>query len=509
MQTNVLEYLENSADRLPGKIACADVNTSLCFGELSDAAKRIGTGVFRALGKAGTPVPVLLKKSPACLAGFFGVMYSGNAYVPLDVEMPAARVALIRENLKPRLVLTDAEHEALAGEFFGADVKVLILEQILGEEADEKLLSGIRERHLDTDPAYVLYTSGSTGVPKGVVVSHRSLIDYMDSFCPAVGVRQEDVIASQAPFYFDASLIDIYCTLKMGATLHIVPLEFFSIPLRLMEFLQERKITMIRWVPSAMGIVSTFKAFKSLRPDKLRLIIFGAESMPMKCFNYWRDNYPEADFVQIYGPTEITGICTYHFIRGDVSDLKVLPIGRPLNNSGVFLLDEKDELINEEHTGQVGEICVKGTCLAHGYYNDPDRTAAVFVQNPLNHFYPERVYRTGDMASYDADGNLVFAGRRDFQIKHMGHRIELGEIENAAGSLDRVRSAACFFDGVKNKIHMAYEAETQGADEVYLIAALGEKLPKYMIPNVFHQVDSLPRTATGKADRVRLKEMYL
>ncbi len=512
MQTNILEYLEYSAGRLPDKVAYGDIKDSLRYGELLALSKRIGSVIARSLEGVRVPVPVFLKKSPAALAGFFGVLYSGNAYVPLDVEMPAARLSLIKENLKPALVLTDEEHRETASAVFGEDVRILTCEEILREEADEALLEGIRGRHLDTDPAYVLYTSGSTGVPKGVVVSHRSLIDYMESFCPAVGVREDDVIASQAPFYFDASLIDIYCTLKMGATLYIVPLEHFSIPIRLMEFLQERGITMIRWVPSAMGIVSTFKAFKSLRPDKLRLIIFGAESMPMKCFNYWRENYPEADFVQIYGPTEITGICTYHFIKGDVSDLTVLPIGRALKNSGVFLLDEKDELIDEKMSGQVGEICVKGTCLAHGYYNDPERTAASFVNNPLNPYYPERIYRTGDMASYNGKGELVFAGRRDFQIKHMGHRIELGEIENAANSLEAVRRCACFFDEKKNKIHMVFEPESDkeaGADETYLINALGERLPKYMIPNVFHSVDSLPQTATGKADRVRLKEMFL
>ncbi|MBQ3786292.1 MAG: amino acid adenylation domain-containing protein [Lachnospiraceae bacterium] len=512
MQTNVLEYLEYSAQRFPEKTAYADADSKLSFGELLDMARRIGSSAALAVDMPAGPVPVLLKKSPMALAGFFGVMYSGNAYVPLDVEMPAARLSLIKENLKPKLVLTDRAHEATAREIFGESIAVLTVEEALEKEADDELLLSIGKRHLDTDPAYVLYTSGSTGVPKGVVVSHRSLIDYMDSFCPAVGVRSEDVIASQAPFYFDASLIDIYCTLKMGATLHIVPLEFFSIPLRLMEFLQDKKITMIRWVPSAMGIVSTFKAFKSLRPDSLRLIIFGAESMPMKCFNYWRENYPEADFVQIYGPTEITGICTYHHITGDVSDFKVLPIGRALYNSGVFLLDEKDGLIDEKDAGRVGEICVKGTCLAHGYYNDPERTAAVFVQNPLNPYYPERIYRTGDMASYNEDGDLVFAGRRDFQIKHMGHRIELGEIENAAASLDIISRAACFFDEKKNKIHMAYEAkgESEGkADEAAIMAALGEKLPKYMIPNVYHPVENLPQTATGKADRGKLKEMFL
>lgn len=522
MLTNILEYLEASAERFPDKTAYADENSGLTFGELIAQAKLIGSHILKNDVGRG-PIIVYMKKSPACLAGFFGVLYAGDSYVPIDTQMPAARVELITGNLNPVAILSDKKCEESAMKLFPGRT-ILLMEEAIGAGnpcaadssntgadssnigADEGGLEAVRRAHLDTDPAYILYTSGSTGVPKGVVVSHRSLIDYMEHFCPELGIRSDEVIANQAPFYFDASLIDVYCTLKMGATMHIVPIEHFSMPLRLLEFLEERKVTMIRWVPSALNMVSAFRGLKSLRPESLRMIIFGAESMPTKCFNYWRGYYPDATFVQIYGPTEITGVCTYYIVDREFENTETIPIGRAFGNSGVFLLTEDNRLITEKETGVLGEICVKGTCLAHGYYNDPERTAAVFVQNPLNNLYPERIYRTGDLASYNEFGEFVFSSRKDFQIKHMGHRIELGEIEAAVTAISGIKSAVCLFDGKKSKIHLVYVGDLTDAD---IINDLKDALPRYMIPNVFHQLEALPMTASGKADRVTLKNTYI
>lgn len=505
MITNILEYLEASAEKYPDKTAYTNLDSELTFGELLCKAKAIGSYLAKNISEVG-PVLIYMKKSPECLAGFFGAIYGGDFYVPLDTEMPKARIELIDNNLSPIAVLTTGELLESAKEIF-PNRKIVTVQEAYSDKVDMQLLSEIRLRHLDTNPAYVLYTSGSTGVPKGVVVPHRSLIDYMEHFCPEVGVREDDVIANQAPFYFDASLIDIYCTLKMGATMHVVPIELFSMPLKLLEFLQEKKVTMIRWVPSALNMVSAFRGLKSLRPDYLRLIIFGAESMPTKCFNYWREYYKDANFVQIYGPTEITGVCTYYLVDREFENTETIPIGRAFGNSGVFLLNDEDELVTQNTPGVLGEICVKGTCLAHGYYNDPERTAAVFVQNPLNKVYPERIYRTGDLASYNELGEIVFSSRKDFQIKHMGHRIELGEIEAAVSAIAGIRYAICLFDNKKSRIHLVYVSD--GLTEADIINDLKDRLPRYMIPNVFHSMDELPMTASGKADRVKLKDMYI
>ncbi|MCR5237247.1 MAG: amino acid adenylation domain-containing protein, partial [Lachnospiraceae bacterium] len=454
MQTNILEYLERSAENSPRKTAYADDEKALDYASLMESAQKIGTAIISLTGgdKRSCPVMIYMKKSPDCIAAFMGVLESGNYYVPVDTQMPPQRVKLIIENLDPALIICDKDNIEEITKISDGSSRIEIFESLVAKEADREKLAGVRNEMIDTDPAYAIYTSGSTGVPKGVLVSHRSLIDYAEHFSEAAGFRENDVAGNQVPFHFDASLIDIYCTLRNASTMVIIPIQLFSAPVRLLEYMDKWKVTIIRWVPSALNMVSAFKALKLLRPDSLREIIFGAEAMPTKCFNYWKSNYPDAVFMQIYGPTEITGICSYYIVDREFGDDETIPIGRHLKNSGVFLLDEEDRLIKESQSGVKGEICVRGSGLANGYINMPDITEKVFVQNPLNDKYPERIYRTGDLAFYDDRGELVFASRKDFQIKHMGHRIELGEIEAAAGSMEGMQSAICVFDEKKNKI---------------------------------------------------------
>ncbi len=503
MTTNVLQYLELSAGHYPHKMAYFDERFAYTYEELLQAARSVGTALASS-GRTGVPIVIYMEKSPRNMAAFWGVLYSRNFYIPVDTKMPEYRIQLIQENLQPYAVITDEENAAAAGALFEG-CEIFLFSELIQNIPDLPMLEEIRRRSLDTDPIYVLYTSGSTGVPKGVVVCHRSLIDYVEHFCEEVGITEQDVIANQAPFYFDASLIDIYCTLRSGASMGIVPPEDFTIPIKLLQFLQDYRITTIRWVPSAMKIISTLRGFKTLRPEALRKVIFGAEAMPTKCYNYWKDNYPEAVFVQIYGPTEITGVCTYYIVDREYHNDETIPIGRAFGNTEVFLLDEQDHLI--EAANVMGEICVKGTCLAHGYYNAPEKTNEVFTQNPLQAHYPERIYRTGDLAQYNERGELVFLSRKDSQIKHMGHRIELGEIEAVVNSLHGIRGACCLFHKEKEKIILFYESEEY--EDVTLIEALQEKLLRYMMPNVLHKLEILPQTQNGKVDRMKLKEQYI
>lgn len=500
MKRNILQYLEESADRLPTKTAYFSETISMTYEEMEKAAKAIGTKLCKKLDEHLKPVMVFMDKSPLCLAAFWGTVYSRNFYVPCDTGMPEYRLSLIVENLKPVAVITDMAHYDEARKFSN---QVFLYEEMVETSIDEENLARIREDAIDTDPVYVLYTSGSTGVPKGVVVCHNSLIDYVEDFCNEIPLNQDDIIANQAPFYFDASLIDIYCTLKLSATMGIVPLEYFSMPIKLLEYLENNKITALRWVPSAMKMVYTFKGFKSIRPQYLRTVIFGAESMPTKCYNYWKENYPDITFVQIYGPTEITGVCTYYIVDKDYSDDETIPIGNAFSNTEVFLLDEEDNLITRPQV--TGEICIKGSCLALGYYNAPEKTAEVFTQNPLNPYYPERIYRTGDLAKYNSEKQLVFVSRKDFQIKHMGHRIELGEIETAVSSLPGIKNVCCLYNQEKQKIVLFYESDS--LDNVQLTESLKGRLVRYMIPNVLKKMDKMPLMKSGKVDRQELKKL--
>ena len=500
MRTNILGYLEDAAQKTPDKCAFFDEQHSYTYKRTLAEAKAIGTKLINKLGVKCHPIIIYMEKSPAVLSAFWGCVYSRNFYVPLDTGMPEMRIRLIVENLKPAAVITDMAYYDLARKFSN---NVFIFEEMTETPVEEELLEERLSTAIDTDPVYVLYTSGSTGVPKGVVVSHRSLIDYVEQFCNEIGITSDDVIANQAPFYFDASLIDIYCTLCAGGSMGIVPIEYFSIPLKLLNFLQKNGITTIRWVPSAMKMVSTFKGFKSIRPDKLKKIIFGAESMPVKVYNYWKQNYPDATFVQIYGPTEITGVCTYHVVDREYTDEETIPIGKAFRNTEVFLLDEDDRLITRSDV--VGEICVKGSCLALGYYNAKEKSDEVFVQNPLNQYYNEKIYRTGDLARYNDRKELVFVSRKDFQIKHMGHRIELGEIETAVMALPNMKNACCLYDQNRQKIVLFYEADAY--DDITVNEALKSRLQRYMLPNTFHKLDALPLLRSGKVDRVKLKEL--
>lgn len=501
MIKNVLEYLEKSEAEYPERIAFADENKACTYHELKCKAQSIASKLTQIINP-GNPVPVLMDKGVDAVCAFMGTVYAGCFYIFLDPKLPKERIQTILGMLNPAILVTTEQYEELGKEldFFGEIIKIEDCVQI---PIEYRKLQDIRLSSRDVDPLYTIFTSGSTGVPKGVVVSHRSVIDFIEVFTEMFHITEADIIGNQAPFDFDVSVKDIYSTLKTGATMQIIPKKYFSFPAKLLDYLEERGVTTLIWAVSALCMITSLKGFAYKVPGKVNKVIFSGEVMPVKHLNEWRKHLPDALFVNVYGPTEITCNCTYYVIDREYKAGENIPIGRPFPNEKVFLLDEEDREIKDP--GKIGELCVSGTALSLGYYHNPEQTEKVFVQNPLNPFYLETIYRTGDLAYYGEDGMLYFASRKDFQIKHMGHRIELGEIEKALERVKEINRSLCIYDEEKTKIIAFYDGDIP---KKAIVQKLAEIIPSYMIPNIFISISEFPVTKNGKIDRKRLMEEY-
>lgn len=501
MVQNILDYLEGSVASYPEKIAFEDLEQQYTYLQVWENARRIGSALAVEL-PINAPVPVLMEKEAWTLNVFMGAVYAGCFYTLVEPEQPIDRICTILETLEAKILVTskNLEEKILALNFKG---KILFAEELAAGEIAEELLIERRSQFCDVDPLYVNFTSGSTGVPKGVVVSHRSVIDFTEHFVEIFGINKDDVIANQAPFDFDVSVKDIYPSLKVGATLEVIPKKFFSIPKKLLDFLEERKVTNLTWAVSALCVISMLKGFRYKVPQSIKRVMFSGEVMPIKHLNYWKSYLPDVLYVNLYGPTEITCNCTYYIVDREFAEDEVLPIGKAFPNERVFLLDDENKQVTCSDI--LGEICVSGTALALGYYRNWEKTEEVFIQNPLNTRYLEPIYRTGDLGRYDKDGQLYYVTRKDFQIKHMGHRIELGEVETAFQALENISRVCCIYDEANSKIIGCYVGELETKE---IIAQLLEKLPKFMIPNVFFKVETMPITKNGKIDRKALMKAY-
>lgn len=497
MVVNVLEYLENSANKYPDKIAFADSKNFIVYKELIVDCQKIGSYIQRKYRVRNKPIGVVIDRDIESLIMFLGVTYSGNFYVPIDPELPSERIDNMLNVIKPICIL---ENEKTIEQTI---VKEKYNKMVLGE-IDEILLSNIRNRFSDTDPLYSVFTSGSTGIPKAVLIAHRSVIDLVENFKITFLFSEDEIFGNQAPFDYDASVKDIYSTLLNGATLNIISKQLFSFPIKLIDYVNVKKISCVFWTASVLCIIANLRAFKKKKPEFIKKVLFSGEVLPIKTLNYWKEYLPDVMYVNLYGPTEITCNCTYYIVDRDFTFDEKLPIGIPFRNTDVIVINDDGMLVKEK---EIGELCVRGRSLALGYYNNIEKTREVFCQNPLIHEYPDIIYRTGDLVQYNENGMLEYCSRKDFQIKHMGHRIELSEIETAVNALNEVQRSCCIYDANHEKIILIYQAEN--ACEEKIISFLSKKVPKYMIPTSLNWVEEIPIGKTGKIDRNYLKSMFV
>ena len=496
---NILEYLERTAEKYPGRIAVEDDKEALTWKELADLSRRIGTAAGKRIA-SGDPVVILAPKGPLTLAAMFGAVYGGGFYVNGEPALPPRRLKEIFRVLRPKLVLIRPEEIPLIRQA-GYTGDYCLLHEAAGEEPDLELLERRRKDSRSEDILYGIFTSGSTGTPKGIAVSHRAVIDFITHFTEIFGIDEKDRIGNQAPFDFDVSVKDIYSAVMTGAALVLIPRQLFSVPAALLDYLCEKKATVLIWAVSALTMISSLGGFKYRIPSDVRKVMFSGEVMPANQLACWQEALPEAEFVNLYGPTEITCNCTYYPVQKVPGEGEKLPIGKAFPGRRVFLLNEEGGEIREPE--QAGEICVAGESLSLGYYHDPAETEKSFQERIFPDGRKERYYRTGDLGFLGKDGNLYFSGRKDFQIKFNGHRIELEEIERLLDQMQGIEKSCCVTDHRKTCLAAFYMGKVMPGE---IRLWLKKRLPGYMVPRKIFQTEKLPLTKNGKTDRKALQK---
>lgn len=506
MRINLLDYFEETTLRVEDKTAVIDGDRQLSFVELKQCAERLGVEIVKSIGDMqNRPIAVFLPKSLESVYSDLGIMYSCNIYLNLDVKSPAARLQAIMDIINPVLVISLRKYQQ-AIEEMSINVPVLYLDDIENDAvcSEETIrLKEIRKTLIDTDPLCIINTSGSTGTPKGVVLNHRSFIDFVEWAIEEAGIRDDEIMGCLSPIVFDIYSFELCVLMAKGGTMVLMPDSAAAFPARMLQLMIDTQVNFIFWVPTIMCNIANMGLLEKLPLRSLRTVWFAGEVFPTKQFNIWRKNLPSAKFINLYGPIEITLDCTYYIVEREFADNEVLPIGYACKNTQILLLNEKDQLCSE---GEEGEICVRGTSLAMGYYNNPEKTSLAFVQNPLNHSYPELIYRTGDIGIVNEYGEIVFKGRKDTLVKHLGYRIELGEIEHIIiNTLKLVKNGCVVYNASEKEIVFYYEEEEE-IDVTVFRKELAKILPKYMIPTRYVYMSALPRNTNGKIDRLLLKK---
>ena len=503
MTTNLIQFFEKTASSNCEAIAIRDGELSVSFGELKNQETKYADWLDATYRTTRRPIAVFLPKCVHTIVADLAIIQSGNAYMNMDVKTPQERLANVLKQAQPLCIITNEKYRGIIAPIAGEVPIVLVedLDKLEAREGVEGRLNAIIEQGVDTDPLCLINTSGSTGTPKCVVLNHRSFFDFMACAFETWDMEDGMVVGSLSPVIFDIYSFELCLLCAKRATLVLIPDSWAMFPVKILELLQKEKVSWIFWVPTIMVNMANMGLLEKMPLPDLKTVWFAGEVFPTKQFNVWKRKLPWARFVNLYGPIEITLDCTWFEVTREFRDDEPLPIGFPCRNTDILILnaDDKPAASDEE-----GELCVRGTSLAMGYYNNPEKTAAAFTQNPLNTAYPEIIYRTGDIVSRNERGEIMFKGRKDTLIKHSGYRIELGEIEHVIiNTLKLVPNGCVVYNRAEKVIVFFYEGERE-LSPAELRTAIGQVLPKYMIPSDFRHLPELPRGGTGKIDRALL-----
>lgn len=503
---NIMDNFDNVAMMHPDKTAIMDDGRTCSFHELHNGVLRNALEISGRLGgRKNRIVAVMLPKSMETIIFDLAILYSGNAYMNLDANAPRFRLEAILAQTTPDLLVATEDMFPESG------IPCMLIDDLCGEELTEQMSEearSLRKECIDTDLACLINTSGSTGVPKAVALAHRGFIDFMNAVEKAGLIQEKAIIGSLSPAIFDIFSFELCMLAIQGSSISLLPEKMAAFPVRLLQIMAETHVNFIFWVPTIMVNIANMDLLGKVKLPDLKMVWFAGEVFPTVKFNYWKESLPEVVFANFYGPIEITLDCLYFVVKDKLPDNEPIPIGRPFVNTSVLVLDDDDKEILAGDAGREGELCVRGSSLALGYYRNPEKTAAAFVQNPLNHAYPEIIYRTGDIVAWNETGDLVFRGRKDTLIKRYGYRIELGELEHlAVDELKLAHNCCALYYPQKQKIVLVYESPEHVPDKE-LMRKLATVLPRYMLPNEFRHVKEMPRNANGKIDRMKLKSEY-
>ena len=505
MKINLIELFEETVKNYPQKVAVIDKDREITFSDLQEKSLQLASTLIAQGVGQNKPVGVFLDKSIESVYADLGILYAGDFYMNLDIKTPAERIRNIIQLVEPAAIISTSRQIKPIEGIIPETVKVVLLDE--ADETAEVDATAIARRLstiIDTDPSCIINTSGSTGTPKGVVLNHKSFFDFIEWALETFHFGDDLVMGSLSPIVFDIYSFELCMLMTKASTLVVLPAHLAAFPAKILEVLEQHKVNFLFWVPTIMVNIANMDLLSTFKLESLRTVWFAGEVFPTKQYNYWHHHLPQTTFANLYGPIEITLDCTYYIINKEIPDEEPLPIGYPCHNTDILVLDDEDRLVKEPNVE--GELCVRGTSLAMGYYNNPEKTAAAFVQNPLNRAYPEVIYRTGDIVCYNEEGLIMFKGRKDNIVKHQGYRTDLGEIEHVIiNTLKLVKNGCIVYNQAEKQITLFYEAEQEVPVTEFRLS-ISKVLPKYMVPTVYHRLDQLQRNANGKIDRLYYKK---